>query len=444
MRRSMAVLVLSASLLAFSAASALAASVPRGITAGPDGAMWFAEAGDNEIGRITPDGTVTEFPVPAGRQPYELTTGPDGALWFTEPFADRIGRITTAGAVTEFVVPGAGSMPLGIVTGPDGRLWFTQGGSDQIGAITTAGVVSEFEIPGNDDAPTGITSSPTKIFFTETTSGEIARMSTAGAIEFEIAAPAGSEPSGIAVDSGGLLNFPFRGANGIGLLGTGGGVVLHVPLAVPGGEPVSIAVGSDGNSWFTAPGSGQIGRMSPGLTITNEFPVPFGSPFDIASGAGAGAPLWFTIPSADRIGRIATAGAITTFALPGAPDLTGPQGLQGTAGPAGPAGPAGQTRIGLVAFQVVPASPRAGKRVQVKFALTDPARVSLDVVPRAGKGKAVKVAERQAGTGVGALAWNGRLGGKVAQAGAYKLIVTAEAAGSSASSSIAIRLRKPR
>ena len=32
-----------------------------GITAGPDGNVWFSESEAGQIGRIAPDGTVTEF-----------------------------------------------------------------------------------------------------------------------------------------------------------------------------------------------------------------------------------------------------------------------------------------------------------------------------------------------------------------------------------------------
>jgi hypothetical protein len=39
-------------------------SGPRGITAGPDGNIWFSEADVDQIGRVTPDGVVSEFSVP--------------------------------------------------------------------------------------------------------------------------------------------------------------------------------------------------------------------------------------------------------------------------------------------------------------------------------------------------------------------------------------------
>ena len=51
-------------------------------------------------------------PDPNGQQPPGgITAGPDGALWFTEQTANKIGRITTAGVITEFPIPTANSLP---------------------------------------------------------------------------------------------------------------------------------------------------------------------------------------------------------------------------------------------------------------------------------------------------------------------------------------------
>src|SRR5574337_476468 len=104
-----------------------ASSQPLGITAGPDGALWFTEFAGKKIGRITTAGTITEFSIPTGSsQPVGITTGPDGALWFTEFAGNKIGRITTAGTITEFCLPTASSGPRDITAGPDGALWFTE------------------------------------------------------------------------------------------------------------------------------------------------------------------------------------------------------------------------------------------------------------------------------------------------------------------------------
>ena len=89
------------------------------ITAGPDGNLWFTEEGANKIGRITPSGRITEFPIPtASSGPDGITAGPDGNLWFTEGAANKIGRITPTGAITEFPIPTAESAPVRDHGGP--------------------------------------------------------------------------------------------------------------------------------------------------------------------------------------------------------------------------------------------------------------------------------------------------------------------------------------
>ena len=117
-------------------------SAPIAITAGPDRALWFTEIvfGVGEIGRITPSGRFTVFPVPTAiSMPEGITAGPDGNLWFTEENGNLIGRITPAGLFTSgFLTPTAKSRPEGITVGPDSNIWFTEENASKIGRITTS------------------------------------------------------------------------------------------------------------------------------------------------------------------------------------------------------------------------------------------------------------------------------------------------------------------
>ena len=89
---------------------------PSGITAGPNGALWFTNAGvpngggAEAIGQIDPaTGAITNYTIPGVPEAETITAGPDGALWFTEEAADgtpSIGRITTSGAVTLYTADG--------------------------------------------------------------------------------------------------------------------------------------------------------------------------------------------------------------------------------------------------------------------------------------------------------------------------------------------------
>src|SRR5207249_3179212 len=116
----------------------------RDMTAGPDGAIWWAQGEDDIIGRITTSGHIDQFEVP-GAYPISITTGPDGALWFNESQpTHQIGRITTSGDVTEFPL---GDMIASQVTGgPDGAVWFTSELSNEIGRITPEGDVTRFPV----------------------------------------------------------------------------------------------------------------------------------------------------------------------------------------------------------------------------------------------------------------------------------------------------------
>jgi streptogramin lyase len=216
---------------------------PWGITAGPDGNLWFTEFQTNKIGRISTADVITEFAVPTLIFSQSIVAGPDGALWFISQ-TGKIGRITTAGVVTEFAVT-ADSLLTDIASGPDGNLWLTEtdrstvgggpSGRPKIGRITTAGVVTEF---------------PLSPF---------------------------AQPLGIAAGPDGALWFADADAK-IGRITTAG-VITEFP--VPAANPRSITAGPDGNLWFTEttysfvdnPATGRIGRISTSGVVT-EFPIP--------------------------------------------------------------------------------------------------------------------------------------------------------------------------
>ena len=93
-----------------------------------------------KIVRITPDGTNTEFALPGlDCAPYGITAGPDGNLWFTLSAGNAIGRITPAGLFASgFAIPTAKSGPEGITVGPDGNVWFAEQHASKIGRISTS------------------------------------------------------------------------------------------------------------------------------------------------------------------------------------------------------------------------------------------------------------------------------------------------------------------
>ena len=170
-------------------------NAPVDMVLGSDGALWLTDAGTDEIDRYVPGGEITSFPAPRG--PLYLTAGPDGALWFTESWP-AIGRINSDGELSEFELP-PGTGPSGIVLGPDGALWFAASQAGAIGRLTTSGELSEFAV---------------------------ARPS---------AGPSSSAPT-----------------------------------------PMALAVGPEGAIWFTDPGDDSVGRVSGGTV--SEYPIPLCPP----------------------------------------------------------------------------------------------------------------------------------------------------------------------
>src|SRR3712207_9196540 len=64
----------------------------------------FRSFAAHQIGRVTPEGTFTEFPAP-GMGPVHLAIGPDGAVWFTGFASNELGRLTADGSLTRYAVP---------------------------------------------------------------------------------------------------------------------------------------------------------------------------------------------------------------------------------------------------------------------------------------------------------------------------------------------------
>ena len=129
---------------------------PGAITAGADGKLWFSEGGFARVGRIDPEsGQATDFPVSS--LPGPITAGPDGNVWFT--LANRsIGRITPDGVVTEF--PTGLPAPTAfsdLRTGPDGNLWASTD-TGKLVRITTGATPPRFSdparilVPGTGDS----------------------------------------------------------------------------------------------------------------------------------------------------------------------------------------------------------------------------------------------------------------------------------------------------
>jgi virginiamycin B lyase len=149
--------------------------------------MWFTEAGADQIGRITGDGAITEYPLPSRTQmhafPDGITLGADGAIWFSETLYGAIGRIDiTTGAITEHrSEPASGAGHL--AKGPDGALWFSASFEAALGHMTTTGNSNSFPVSPQAELVNALVAGPDgRVWFADDRSAAVFRVTTKGAV----------------------------------------------------------------------------------------------------------------------------------------------------------------------------------------------------------------------------------------------------------------------
>ncbi len=268
------------------------------MTAGPEGALWFA--GAKGLGRVDGDGRVTELPL-AGQAGFArgIAAGPEGDLWITT--TREVDRVTATGVLTRFPLSHPNDEAGPIAAGPDGNLWFTlwvakqsrsgeaKSGKAYVVRIDPVGRMTRFQIPGQaqgrTEAPTAIVNGPGgNVWFADPALSRVGRITPGGKItEY----PVRLDPQALASARGGRLWI--AGSGGVGTIDAAGKV-----RELRTGIFQGLGIGSNG-----------------------------------AATAGPEGDLWF-IGSATRILRLAPSGQLTAIRGPGAPAAyeiaAGPEG----------------------------------------------------------------------------------------------------------------------
>ena len=328
------------------------------ITTGKDGNLWFTDTAASYIGKITPSGTVTQYPIPAslGYTLGQIVSGPDGNLWFLATIPGDVvigvvGSINTSGVLqSAYNIPsvsgGNAPFPEAITVGSDGALWFTDSNNALIWRVTTAGAFTNYETT----YPTyGIGSNPSGlVWFTEynvvpngTNSpafyGYICNVvplngTAAGGtvVEHAFATATESLPLiGYPVDSvivtGANVYFTEYNGTAIGSIPTSSNATATTLYTATTPIEGMVLPPTDNALWFTqlSPTSpsatfGQLGRL--GLSNPTQAPAiysftsTFSEPYAITSGPDNG--LWFTDYATPNVGRAVIKLTVSTATLP--------------------------------------------------------------------------------------------------------------------------------
>lgn len=236
------------------------------------GSKWEGRRGPT-LGRLDPDGTVAELPVPEDGAP---SIGPAGELWVSRARRDADGKVrfdiaqlSASGQLVRRYPVGGGKAGFGpriaALTATAGAVWFVRHrphGRATIGRLsTTDGSVREFSLHPGCGSSALVIAPDRSVWFTESCGHRGRGMD-------------GSEGSTI------------------GRIMPGGKIVRHGLTG--NGHPVSIALGPDGTVWFGMAALGYrdpyLGRVGPTGTVT-EYRVPRAEPGSIA--VGPEGRLWF-------------------------------------------------------------------------------------------------------------------------------------------------------
>src|SRR5438132_1860529 len=127
-----------------------------GIATAFDG-LWLIDTGGNMIMKMRTDGSISATnSIPAGSSISSATgvTALDGTFWFIHG-TGGIARITPNGVVTEYPIPTPNALPAGLALGNDGNIWFSDYSNNQIGQLVVSTATAGGHATINVSAPFG-------------------------------------------------------------------------------------------------------------------------------------------------------------------------------------------------------------------------------------------------------------------------------------------------
>jgi streptogramin lyase len=285
---------------------------PQQIIAGPEGNMWFTEGNEtNKIGKITPQGAITEYPTGKLNGVKAIGAGQDGNIWFSSNAGGEIMTMSPTGTVTTKLGGGCSCSWGSIAPGPNQKMWFTKYNPAHLFWMSLSGSESqEYTLPVGS-GPDDITEGPDgNMWFTENPVSKIGKITPTGTItQYEL--PAGWHPGALTEGADGNMWYVVgkEFTQKIGKITTAGAITEY-PLPA-GVEARAITTGADGNLWLADSSGDKVIKVTPKGEVVGEYGLPGPPPYGATPEgitAGPEGNVWFTGALSKNIGVVPTSG----------------------------------------------------------------------------------------------------------------------------------------
>jgi virginiamycin B lyase len=215
---------------------------PMLATIGTDASVWYSRT-DDRLGRVDASGAQTVIELPPGSAPYGIGAGPDGEVWFAARGANQVGCRTAAGELRmiDLPVPDAGLAMLAVAA--DGAVWTALNTAGALARV--AGGEAELVKLPSGAAPVGIAAGRDGVWYADIAGGRVGHVDAGGAIREVVFDDPACRPHAVAADPDGGCWVTLWASGQLARITPDDKIELH-PL--PGREPHGLAL-TDTHVW---------------------------------------------------------------------------------------------------------------------------------------------------------------------------------------------------